>query len=285
MTEIITPVAIMSILGGVFAFLLGIVSKLTYIPVDPKVAEVREVLPGANCGACGYPGCDGCAAAIAAGEAPVNACVIGGEKVMDKVAAIMGGSAEFGQRYVASVKCLGDKSHTEELFDYSGIQDCRVMSQFHGGCKSCSYGCLGCGTCKSVCDFDAIRIINGLAVINQERCTSCMKCINICPKHIIELVPYGAIAQVKCSNPEFGKDVKNACSIGCIGCGICAKTAPEEFALTGRLAHATYHDGFDLEKAKLAASKCPSKCITINEAGDVNAKPVESKEEKETVTA
>lgn len=273
MSQIIQPVAIMSVLGAVFAFLLGIVSKLTYIPIDPKVEEVLEALPGANCGACGYPGCSGCAEAIASGKAPVNACVIGGEKVTNNVASIMGGEAEFGQRYVASVKCQGDRDMTDELYSYSGgINDCRIMSQYHGGCKSCSYGCLGCGSCQAVCDFGAIKMINGLAVINQEKCTSCLKCIKICPKHIIELVPYGAVAQVKCSNPEFGKDVKSACKVGCIGCGICVRLAPEEFALKGRLAHATYHDGYDMEKAKEAAAKCPGKCIVVNENGDVNAK-------------
>ena len=116
-------------------------------------------------------------------------------------------------------------------------------------------------------------MINGIAFINQEKCTSCMKCIKTCPKHIIELVPYGAIAQVKCSNPEFGKDVKSSCSIGCIGCGICAKLAPEEFKLNGRLAEATYHEGYDIEKAIAASAKCPSKCIVVNENGDINASP------------
>lgn len=273
MSQIIQPVAIMSILGAVFAFFLGIVSKLTYIAVDPKVEEVRDALPGANCGACGYPGCSGCAEAIAAGNAPVNACVIGGEKVTNKVAEIMGGQASFGQRYVASVKCQGDLDHADDIYEYSGgINDCRIINQYHGGCKSCSYGCLGCGSCKAVCDFGAIKMIKGIAVINQEKCTSCMKCIKICPKHIIELVPYKAVAQVKCSNPEFGKDVKSACSIGCIGCGICARLAPDEFKLQGRLAHATYHDGYDIEKAKAAADKCPSKCIIIDVNGDMNAK-------------
>ncbi len=276
---IITPVAIMAVLGGVFAFLLGVVSKLTYIPVDPKAQEVREALPGANCGACGYPGCDGCAQAIAEGKAPMNACVIGGPKVSSAVAEIMGGSAEFGQRYVASVKCLGDQSHTREIYKYTGPRDCRIMAQYHGGCKSCSHGCLGCGTCQSVCDFGAIRMMNGLAVINPEKCTSCMKCINICPKKIISLVPYGAVAQVKCSNPDFGKAVTGACSIGCIGCGICARLAPEEFKLNGKLAEATYHEGYDMEKAKAAAAKCPAHCIVIDEQGDINALPKVLKEE------
>ncbi|MFR9280416.1 RnfABCDGE type electron transport complex subunit B [Levyella massiliensis] len=282
-TEIFIPVVIMSILGGAFALLIGVVSQLTHIDVDPRVIQIREALPGANCGACGYPGCDGCAVAIAKGEAPISACVVGGAASTEKIADIMGGSAEIGQRYVASVKCQGDCEHTQKLFAYHGIQDCRIMAKQRGGNKSCLYGCLGCGTCQSVCNFGAIQMVNGVAVINEEKCTQCMQCINICPKHIIELVPYHAPAQVKCHNPEFGKDVKTACTIGCIGCGICHRLAPEEFNLDGKLAHATYHDAFDMEKAQAAAAKCPSKCIVINAEGDVNAKPLPSEEKEAAV--
>lgn len=282
MPTIITPVIIMAILGGLFAFLLGVVSKLTYIPVDPKVKAIRDALPGANCGACGYPGCDGCAQAMANGEAPVTACVVGGEKCAEEVAEIVGGSAEGMQKMVASVQCQGDRDNTEEIFNYDGVNDCRIMMYSFGGCKSCSYGCLGCGSCKNVCDFGAIKMVNGLAVIDQEKCTSCMACINTCPKHIIKLVPYHAPAQVKCSNPEFGKDVKTACKVGCIGCSMCTRQAPEEFYMDGKLARVKYHEGFDMEKAKLAAEKCPAKCIVLDQNPDINAT---IPEEKETVNA
>lgn len=283
-SQIATPVILMAVLGGGFAFLLGVVSKLTYIEVDPRETAVREALPGVNCGACGYPGCDGCAAAIVKGEAPTNACVVGGAPVAEKIGEIMGSSASIGQRYVASVKCQGSPDHNRFIYEYDGVQDCRIMATIHGGCKACRYGCLGCGTCVTVCDFDAIHIVNGIALVDQEKCTACKKCIEVCPKKIIELTPYNAVATVKCSNPEFGKAVSGNCNIGCIGCGLCAKLAPDEFALDGKLAHATYHDGFDIEKAKMAAAKCPAKCIVINENGDVNAKPVEI-ETKETVNA
>lgn len=284
MDQILQPVLIMAVLGGLFAFLLGIVSKLTYIPVDPKVAAVREALPGANCGACGYPGCDNMALAIASGEAPVNGCPVGGEKSATAIAAIMGQGVGASQRMVASVQCQGDETHTERLFDYSGVSDCRIMAKSYGGCKSCLYGCLGCGTCAKVCEFGAITMDKGLAHIDQEKCTSCMKCIKICPKHIIDLVPYHAPAQVKCSNPEFGKPVSQNCSIGCIGCSLCTRQAPEEFSMMGKLAKPTYHQGYDLEKARAAAAKCPGHCIVIDDVPDVNAK-VEAKEEETAQTA
>lgn len=283
METILTPVLLLSIMGGAFALIIGVVSKLTYIPVDEKVAQIREALPGANCGACGYPGCDGCAVAIAKGEAPVNACPVGGEKSATAIAAIVGGDGDAGQKMVASVFCQGSCEKTSENFTYQGEADCRIRAKQFGGGKSCTYGCLGGGTCMAACEFDAIRIVDGLAVIDEEKCVSCMKCIGVCPKHIIELVPYHAVAQVKCKNPEFGREVTSACKIGCMGCGLCARMAPDEFALEGKLAHPTYHVGYDIEKAKLAAEKCPTKAIVFNENGDVNA--VIPEEEKETAEA
>lgn len=281
MGKILTPVVVLSAMGIAVAIILGVVSKITYVPVDPKLQMVNEVMPGVNCGACGYPGCSGCAEAIFKGEAPVNACVVGGEKVADQIAEILGKTADSSTKMVASVKCQGDCDHTSKIFDYDGVESCTINTYTFGGSKSCNYGCVGCGDCFNVCEFDAIRIVKGVAVIDRDKCVQCMKCINTCPKKIIELVPYDAPAQVKCKNPEFGKAVKDNCSIGCIGCGICAKLAPEEFALDGKLAHATYHDGYDMEKAAQAAAKCPGKCIVINE----DYAPAPAKEEKEAVEA
>lgn len=285
MSPILHTFLVVSILGGVSAFLLGVISKATYIPVDPKITAVRDALPGANCGACGYAGCDACAAAIAKGEAPITACKVGGEKSAAAIAEIMGGEAGETQRMVSCVLCQGDCDHTTQNFDYSGVEDCRLMSYNFGGSKSCSYGCLGCGSCKNVCEYGAIRIENGIAVINEEKCVACLKCIGVCPKHIIQLIPYHAPAVVKCSNPEFGKGVKEACSIGCIGCSLCTKMAPEEFKMEGKLSRPTYHKGYDMEKAKVAAEKCPAKCIILNQYPDVNAVPEEEPAENETVKA
>lgn len=285
MSLVAKAVIVMAVMGWLFAFLLGIAAKLTYVPVDPKIQKVRAALPGANCGACGYPGCDGCAEAIVKGEAPHSACPVGGEKSLNAINEILGGGGGANQRMVASVKCQGDLDKTSNLFEYDGVGDCRVMTTSYGGCKSCSYGCLGCGSCRDACNYDAIEIVNGVAVINQERCVSCGACIKVCPKDIIELVPYHAPAQVKCSNPLFGKEVKSNCKVGCIGCGICHRLAPDEFALDGKLAHATYHEGYDLEKAQKAADKCPGKCIVMEEYPDVNAIDPKAEEKEEAVEA
>lgn len=287
MSPILHTFLVVSILGAVCALLLGVISKATYVPVDPKISAVRDALPGANCGACGYAGCDACAEAIAKGEAPLNACVVGGEKSATAIAEIMGGEVGESQRMVACVHCLGDCDHTTKDYDYTGLNDCRIMSYNYGGSNSCAYGCLGCGSCKDVCEYGAISIENGIAVINEEKCVACQKCIATCPKHLIHLVPYHAPALVKCSNPEFGKSVKEGCSIGCIGCTLCTKMAPEEFKMDGKLSRPTFHKGYDMEKAKIAAEKCPSKCIILNQYPDVNAEvPVEeAEEEKETAKA
>ena len=158
-----------------FGISLSLASKAFSIEIDPKVEEIRKALPGANCGACGFPGCDGLASAIAEGKAPVNACSVGGVPVAENIADIMGVNAAETVRQVATVLCQGDCYKAKDKYIYSGIQDCRAQNILAGGSKSCSYGCLGCGTCKDVCEFDAIRIINGVAIIDKEKCTSCKK--------------------------------------------------------------------------------------------------------------
>lgn len=264
MEAILTPVIVLSLMGVVVAVLLGFASQAFAVPVDPKVAAIEEALPGINCGACGYPGCAGCAAAIAAGEAPVNACVVGGEATADVVADIMGTDADSSTKMVASVQCRGTCDNVSEIYEYDGQQNCTIMAYSFGGNKSCSFACIGCGDCQDVCEFDAIRMVDGVSVIDKDKCTACMQCINTCPKHVIELVPYDAPAQINCSNPKFGKDVSANCKIGCIGCGVCTKLAPESFQLDGKLARPTYNEAYDLDKIKQAAEKCPAKCINVN---------------------
>lgn len=269
MQQLVSPILVMAILGGLFALLLGIVSKLTYIPVDERIIQVREALPGANCGACGFPGCDGCAEAMVKGNAAVSACVVGGEKVSTAVAEILGKTSDGAQRMVASVQCQGDCARAQNLFHYDGVQDCRIMGYQFGGAKACKAGCVGCGTCYRACNYDAIRIVDGIAVIDEEKCVQCMACINVCPKKVISLVPYHATHQVKCMNPAFGKTVKEVCQVGCIGCGLCAKMAPESFQMEGKLAKAVYTEDAPLEKVAVAAQKCPGKCIVTPEVEEM----------------
>ena len=213
--------------GLVISILLGIASEKFKVPVDEKEVAVRECLPGNNCGGCGFAGCDALAKAIAAGDAPVGACPVGGQPVADKIASIMGVEADAGEKQVAFVKCAGTCEKTKDNYEYTGVEDCEMMAFIPGGgAKACGFGCLGFGSCVKACPFGAIEVVNGVAVVDKEACKACGKCVAKCPKHLIELVPYDQTTFVQCSSHAKGKAVTSACEVGCIGCKKCEKTCP-----------------------------------------------------------
>lgn len=233
------------LVGGTGLFIgifLGVAGVKFAVEVDEKEVAVRGELPGNNCGGCGYAGCDGLAAAIAKGEAPVGACPVGGDPVAQKIAAIMGQEVGDSVRQVAFVKCGGDCEKAKEDYTYTGVQDCEMMAFVpSGGAKKCVHGCLGYGSCVKVCGFDAIHIINGVGVVDKEACKACGKCVDKCPKHLIELVPYDQTTFVHCSSHDKGKVVTNSCEIGCIGCKKCEKACPSEaIKVTDFVAHIDY---------------------------------------------
>ena len=196
-SAIVTAVVVVGGVGLFLGIFLGIASIVFKVAVDEKEEAVLGVLPGNNCGGCGYPGCSGLAAAIAKGEAPVNACPVGGDPVGKKIAAIMGVEAGESVRMTAFVKCAGDCDKTTKIYEYSGVEDCGMVRYVpDGGAKSCNYGCLGYGNCVSACPFDAIHIVNGIAKVDKEKCKACGKCVAACPKQLIELIPYDAKAVV-----------------------------------------------------------------------------------------
>ena len=241
-TGIILAAAIVGGTGLFIGIFLGLADKKLTVKVDEKEEAILGVLPGNNCGGCGYPGCSGLAAAIAKGEAPVGQCPVGGAPVAAKIAAIMGEEVVETERMAAFVKCTGTCDKTKQNYQYTGVEDCEMMAFVPGGgSKACSFGCMGFGSCVKACPFDAIHIVNGVAVVNREACKACGKCIAKCPHHLIELAPYAQQAFVGCSSHAKGKAVTSACEIGCIGCKKCEKTCPNgAITVTDFCAHIDY---------------------------------------------
>lgn len=262
MTFVIVAAVLVGATGLILGMFLGVASEKFKVEVDERESQVRAALPGNNCGACGFPGCDGCAKAIAQGEAPANQCPVGGADVAAKIAAIMGSDAgdTSSEKMVAFVHCQGSCEKAKQTYSYSGIADCdNIFVVPNGTEKECPYSCCGYGSCVKACHFDAIHVVNGVAVVDKEKCVACGACQKACPKGIISLVPYKKKHIVACKNQLKGKQVKDACQVGCIACGMCERNCPFD----------AIHVENDLavmnEKCKdcgICAQKCPTGAIT-----------------------
>ena len=257
---IIVSVIVLAVLGIFIGLLLGVAGKVFAVETDERVLQTRECLPGNNCGGCGYPGCDGLAEAIVAGDAAVNACPVGGAEVAAKIAEIMGVDAGDAVKNVAYVKCSGSCDKAKTKYNYVGDLDCKSAVMVPGeGNKSCSYGCLGYGSCVAACQFDAISVQDGIAKVDQEKCVACGQCVSACPKDLIELVPYKAPYMVACNSKDKGRDVMSVCEVGCIGCGICVKQCEyDAVTVENNIAHI---DGEKCTGCGKCAEKCPKKTI------------------------
>ena len=266
MNIILITTLMITVIGIVVGAGLVFTGKKFHVEVDPREAAVREALPGNNCGACGFAGCDAAAAAVVAGDAPVNVCPVGGTPVAEKIGGIMGEDAEAVERKVAFVRCKGTCEVTKNQGNYVGIQDCRAAVLAGLNLADCDYGCLGLGSCVSVCPQNAIHVVDGVAVVNRNKCVGCGLCVKACPKGLIELVPESKHVSVQCSNKDKGPQVKKVCSAGCIGCMICTKQCETgSITVTNNLAHINYDTCTQCGKC---VAKCPAKVITPPLAND-----------------
>ena len=260
MLIILITTLVIGIVGVIVGVGLVYTGEKFHVDVDERETAVREALPGNNCGACGFAGCDALAAAIAKGEAPVNACPMGGAPVVKSIGAIMGADAGDVERKVAFVRCKGTCDVTRNQGNYVGIHDCRSAVQAGLNITECGYGCLGFGSCVTACPHDAIRVVNGVAVVNEAKCVGCGLCAKACPRGLIDLVPASKRVRVQCSNRDKGPLVKKVCSAGCIGCMLCTKQCESDaIHVEGNLAKVNYDNCTQCGKC---VGKCPVKVIT-----------------------
>ncbi len=260
--EILYAALVLGGMGLLFGGLLTLTSKVFAVPSNPVRDAVRELLPGANCGGCGYPGCDGCADAIAAGKAPVNACPVASAEAAEAIAAAMGVEpADASARLVAKVICQGDIDRCKTKFNYTGIQDCVAASLVSDGNRSCKYACLGLGTCVKACPFDAIHIDEHkkIAVVDEDKCKACGKCVAACPKGVLDLQPVTRPVRLMCRAAEEGYLVSDNCRVGCIGCERCAIACK-----FGAITMVNNLPVIDMEKCvgcMMCAEACPTNAI------------------------
>lgn len=267
MQQILITGSTMAGIGAVCGVALALAAKFLAVKENPKVEELIEVLPGVNCGGCGYAGCEDYAKAIVMEGAAINLCSAGGQEVLDKICEAMGVETPEGQtRKVALVLCGGDDDKAKRRFKYNGIADCAAADAVEGGDKNCRYGCLGYGTCVKACPVGAIELRNGLAYVHPELCIGCQACVAACPRNIIKMTPVNRSIHVLCSSKDKGPAVKKACEVGCIGCRMCAKLAGDDaITMDGFLAVVDYEKTLENEQV---VEKCPTNCITKRELGN-----------------
>lgn len=256
--NIIVPALVLFSIALVFGAILAFASKKLAVVEDENVVKVTGLLSGANCGACGYPGCAGFAKALVAGQIKIESCPSTSLESKKEIAAILGGEVGDTKRNIIICACCGGNQCLDK-YEYQGYGDCKSIELLAGGRKACSTGCMGMGSCVDACAFDAIEVNSqGYSELNSN-CVACGQCVVACPKNLLKVVPPYAKIYVACSSHEKGKDVKSVCPKGCIGCGICAKVCPEGAIIMDN--HLPIIDYKKCIACGICVNKCPTKVI------------------------
>lgn len=222
-------IALLGCIGLFFGIGLALAAHRFAVEVDPKIEAVLHSLAGAQCGGCGYPGCEGYAIAVVNDpEVPPNLCFPGKESVAAKVAEITGKKMAAMEDMIALVRCSRVEGRVSHKHEYIGFASCTAANLGFGGPSACQYACIGLGECAASCPFDAITMVDGFPVVDPDKCVSCGTCVKICPKKIIELMTLRARVYVPCSSKDLGKKVMEVCEVGCISCQMCVKKCPAE---------------------------------------------------------
>ncbi len=259
--DILKAFLALGIMGLIFGGALSIAGKFFFVKEDDRKEKILAILPGANCGGCGYAGCSNYADAILKGEAGYNLCPGAKAEGAEKIAAMFGvDSVEFVPM-VAHIRCRGSDDFANKKYVYYGMNDCAAAARLLGGYMTCQFGCLGFGNCVKKCPEEAISIVNGVAVVDRDKCVGCSMCIAACPKGVIELIPRDSKILVNCSSHDKGARTREACNAGCIGCKICEKNCPESaIKVDGNVAHIEYEKCVG---CGICTEKCPRKIINV----------------------
>ena len=274
-SAIVYPTVVMGVLGLVFGALLAFASIKFFVKIDERVTLIRDILPGAKCGGCGYPGCDGYADAVVNAGAGTGRCAAGGPSLAEKIAAIMGVTSEAFVPVRVFLRCQGTAAASTRTVAYDGVKDCRSAAIIPGSTpNACPYGCIGFGTCVEVCNFGALSIVDGLVQVNAARCVGCGACVDVCPKSVLALASQSSAVQVFCNSSWKGPDVKKVCSVGCLACGLCVRSCPAK-AITLQNNRAVI-DAKLCTNCGSCITKCPAKTIGPLNVRCVNKETIDS---------
>ncbi len=262
MDAILIPVIIVVVIGFIAGVILTIASKVMAVSVDEKIEKLMAAMPGANCGACGYAGCDNYAVSL--GEDKTKSlstalCPVGGDSLSKELADILGVEAITSEPRVAYISCIGKRSEIKRIMVHDKKWSCKAASNLYGGQMECAHGCLGHGDCVASCPYDAIKVENYVAIIDKAKCIGCGICVSYCPKNVIKFAPKESLTYVGCSSTSKGADTRRSCQVGCIGCKKCEKICPDNaIKVDNFLASIDYNLCSDCGKC---ASVCPTTSI------------------------